>query len=375
MPFADDLKQLRHVVCALDPSYASVPDHTLKAGLDAVERAAQSGKHAFLLEAMRLTALSGNGHSRVLPHAAIQTMPLRMIAIGHDIALNDGARVVSINGQAIEDICARARPFLSGTAARQRALTPLLLAWPEALRMLTDYNEDHAVFEVDGPDQDRRHISLPMADVTPALNTYPIFETGQLRLNARPPWTCARHDNVLHIGLHDLKTMTPTDGDTILAHILGTPRSPLIIDLRGNPGGNFFNAMGLINAVKAQWRGNKCAVLVDKFTFSAAIVCAALFVHHLGNRCSVMGETMGDALEFHAEGDTLILSDSGASLRYSTQRHDWHTGRVDPSLSADIAAVQVGVGPLSILPLPFSAAALAQGQDLALTAALSTLDA
>ena len=87
-------------------------------------------------------------------------------------------------------------------------------------------------------------------------------------------------------------------------------------------------------------------MLVDKFTFSAAIVFAAILKHRLGKRLSLIGEEMGDGLTFFAEGGTIELSSSGAAVRYSMAFHDWAGGRTDETTPAEIAERMVPVGAL-----------------------------
>ena len=89
-------------------------------------------------------------------------------------------------------------------------------------------------------------------------------------------------------------------------------------------------------------------MLVDKFTFSAAIVFAAILKHRLGRRLILIGEDMGDALTFFAEGGLFELPTSGAVVRYSTAFHDWETGTSDETTPAEIARHIVPAGALEV---------------------------
>lgn len=60
--------------------------------------------------------------------------------------------------------------------------------------------------------------------------------------------------------------------------------------------------MPLIDAISEGAQDRRVGVLVDKFTFSAAIVFVAILKHRLGARLKLIGEEMGDGLTFFAEG-------------------------------------------------------------------------
>lgn len=121
----------------------------------------------------------------------------------------------------------------------------------------------------------------------------------------------------------------------------------LLIDVRGNTGGDFLLTMPLIDAL-AQSASQRVVVLVDKFTFSAAIVFVAILKHRLGDRLRLIGEEMGDGSTFFAEGGLLDLPASGAVVRYSSAFHDWKTGMSDETTPPEIARQVVPVGELNL---------------------------
>ncbi len=145
----------------------------------------------------------------------------------------------------------------------------------------------------------------------------------------------------------------------------------MIVDLRGNPGGDFFGAAAMARRLPAVTGGAPVAALVDKFTFSAALVTAALLKVHAGAR--LVGEEMGDGARFWAEGGTEDLPVSGLAIRYSDGWHDWQDGRADPLLTpAEIAAEMVAAGSLGPdIEAAAAGADLAAGRDPALAAALA----
>ena len=67
-------------------------------------------------------------------------------------------------------------------------------------------------------------------------------------------------------------------------------------------------------------------VLTSPWTFSAAISTAGYLEQAGGERVTIVGEMVGDRLEFWAEGRLVRLPYSGAAMSYSRQRHDYKTG-------------------------------------------------
>ena len=104
----------------------------------------------------------------------------------------------------------------------------------------------------------------------------------------------------------------------------------------------------LIDAISEGSEDRRVGVLVDKFTFSAAIVFVAILKHRLGARLDIIGEEMGDGLTFFAEGGTIDLSTRGAVVRYSSAFHDWAGGLVDATTPREIANEIVPVGTLQL---------------------------
>ena len=121
----------------------------------------------------------------------------------------------------------------------------------------------------------------------------------------------------------------------------------LLIDVRGNTGGDFLLTMPLLDAI-SQSASQQVVMLVDKFTFSAAIVFVVILKHRLGNRLKLIGEEMGDGLMFFAEGGLLDLPTSGAVVRYSSAFHDWKTGTTDDTTPPEIACQIVPAGALNL---------------------------
>jgi len=68
-------------------------------------------------------------------------------------------------------------------------------------------------------------------------------------------------------------------------------------------------------------------VLTSPWTFSAAISTVGYLKQSAPERVVIVGEHVGDRLDFWAEGgDSIELPRSGAFIDYATGRHDYRTG-------------------------------------------------
>ena len=190
MPLAEDLVRITDIVTYRDPSFAHVPKPKIDAHIHNLEKHANAEEtEHFLLSAMRLMALPGNGHTRLIPIDAIKAYPLRFVTTGARILLTNAPRdqsdalfheLVAINDQPIHALTQRADTYLAGTSQRKRVIGPLLYTWPAALAELgaPSINGSHT-FRFVGPDDETTVIELSEPDVRPASEFYPRNEHGQ----------------------------------------------------------------------------------------------------------------------------------------------------------------------------------------------------
>ena len=343
MAFSEDVAAVEAVV-RTDPSFAGVD----VAGWLSDMWAAQD-KDAFLLAAMRLMACAGNGHSRIIPNPAIRVWPVRILARGDGYLLvRDGQAtpLETVNGAPPAVLIDRFRPWLAGTPARQSVIGSVLLAWPAALGAETViYGTAEGALRLD------------TSTLVPALPLYPTSESG-MGDPQDDDWggatPVAWADDLWRVRIARLDQPLPFGMAEV---VLTRPDAPILFDLRGNTGGDFTRVLPLITALQKQWRGTRCAVCVDRFTFSAAIVAAVLMQDRLGAR--LFGEAMGDGLRFWAEGDTVIMPQTRAHLRWSSAWHDWETGTPDATTPPEIAQYMCATGPLRVTPSVGDAAAVA----------------
>lgn len=366
MSLLSDLEHVVTTVLSTDPSFNKVTrevldQHIADTRLDALADA----KDDFLMSLMRLLALPGNGHTRLIPNNAISVLPLRFVAIGSHVNLVGsapglgavlGAQLIAVNGVCLKDIEARAAGYLAGTGQRKRVVGPILFAWPNALKRLGVCKEVGLVeYELRADTGQTTCLRMHTEDTVSGSIWYPRNEHGKSDA-AWVPTEFLKVRDFLEDGLvlafpsfFDLSEKNLPDAICSAAEqVRSCASTPLLVDVRGNTGGDFLKTMPLIDAISEGATDRNVGLLVDKFTFSAAIVFVAIIKFRLGARCQIIGEEMGDGLRFYAEGGLLELPASGASVRYSTAYHDWATGRTDETTPAEIAEQIVPVGTLKL---------------------------
>ena len=363
MSLTDDLDLILETV-STDPSFGRIGKTAIKRCIGDCRRYALEGSvEAFLWSAMRLLALPNNGHTRLIPNDAISVLPLRIVSVGRSfrvIGTASGVRapqgeLLAVNGAAVGQIETAAEKYLAGTPQRKRVIGSIILVWPYALAHLGFASKDGAA-EYHVKDKNGQTTSVTVAhDNSVAASTlYPINEHGK----ADPSWAPnsfleLRNWQELGLSIRLPSFFDPSKNSlrrAVLeaANRVGTCASrTLLIDLRGNTGGDFLVTMPLIDAI-SQSAGQQVVALVDKFTFSAAIVFTSILKHRLGTKFKLIGEEMGDELMFFAEGGLVDLPTSGAVVRYSSAFHDWKTGTPDETTPPEIALQLVPAGELNM---------------------------
>lgn len=362
----EDLEQIVKTVLPVDPSFRSIGRKELDRHIiEARERALANSKDDFLLSVMRLLALPANGHTRLIPNDAISVLPLRFVAIGTATRLLNatsefseaiGGELISINGVPAGEIELSAETYLAGTPQRKRVIGAILFAWPGALQRLGVWSgSDKITYKICDNTGRISELSLDAANLVPTSTFYPRNEHGK----ADASWLPKPYCGVKDFGQPGMLMILPSffdPGETELSsaiveaaeRVSSRPGSPLLIDIRGNTGGDFLRTMPLIDAISRGSEDRRVGLLVDKFSFSAAVVFAAILKDRLGERLVLIGEEMGDGLTFFAEGGTIDLPSSGAVVRYSTAFHDWAGGRIDETTPAEIAQRIVSIGDLKL---------------------------
>lgn len=388
----EDLAFLKGEWAAQDNSFSESQRQDFNRHVDATAAAADTlAPEAFALEVMRAAAIARNGHTNANINAFLgDDLPIRLWSFSdglyvikahpeHERLL--GARVDRIGSLTAEEAHARLRPYLSGTDQRARFLAAGYLVTPAVLKHIGAIDETAAVaLELrlvddmtetvelaatkDGDPGDERHAKLNrgytvlLPDAKDLPGRWPHVLDGQAELlPAYEPRSDVQtrfldeSDKLLYVRIDTSKSTDETPlfdklAGVVVANILPKQPKHVVVDLRLNNGGDFFNTILFSHAIpRLVPRDGHVFVLVGRATFSAGITTAAMLEGEDSDKVTLVGETMGDSGQFWSEGQFIDLPNSKIAVRYSPQFHDYEKGCFD---IADCYWATVAFGPRDI---------------------------
>jgi hypothetical protein len=321
----------------------------------------------FELEVAHIAALSDNGHSALLPPqwaSRYKRSPLRLglfadglyvVAAPPDRRGLVGRQVLRINGHGWRQIRAAYARYQGGEQGFRDQFVTLFMELP-ALLVAAGFGTDPDLVEYSlAP---RRRGAPEQVLVAAALAPYPgeaaftgtpmtIEAAAMLPPVARPlylrePGESFRLAFVPEIdaAFIQLKATGGLHIDDFLASTLAEIRTRrprnIIIDLRFNIGGNLNITRDFMQALPGLARGGRVYAITSGRTFSAAISSLGYLRQAAGDRLVIVGEPIGDRLEFWAEGDIMRLPGLGALMLYATERHNYMTGCPEADCHASI---------------------------------------
>jgi len=278
--------------------------------------------------------------------------------LGREHAGAVGARVLRIGNMPAEEAIRAVRPVVQRDNASQVAhLLPDFLVIPEVLAAcgVTD-DPTAARFEVETPRGERVRLDLRAVPRGGTENWVDAADEAgaplprYLRDPEKNYWfeyladdgiAYVRYREVYDQGDELLEAFADRVFDFLDAH----PVEALVVDLRGNPGGNNSRnrplLMGLIRSAKLREPG-RLFVLVDRGTFSAALMLAvdlekftpALFV----------GEPTGGRPNHYGDSRKVTLPNSGLTVRVATLQWQYSDPRDDRDAIAPDVPVPLSSG-------------------------------
>ncbi|MEZ5962059.1 MAG: hypothetical protein R3C30_16795 [Hyphomonadaceae bacterium] len=313
----------------------------------------------FVLRVAEIAALADNGHTAIGENAFRKNttrLPLRTYQFADGLyvvwaapALTDllGARIDALDGRSVGDIRAATRRYAGGTDAhRQRLLTAMLespallqaaglASSPDALT-LSGVLLDGTPFEqrIAAEERDRsawvsssQRLLFPAWERAPMqslinrgddLPTYLLHSSELFSLEALP-------ERGLYIGLaHNADTDdTPiaTFLESALTHIRTQRPDYIVLDMRMNGGGDYTTTYAFAQTLPRAANGAPIYVFTSPWTFSAAITTVAALETAGGDQVIIIGEEVGDRLDFWAEGGTFNLPNAFVQVHYTSGRH------------------------------------------------------
>lgn len=314
---------------------------------------------------MQVMALADNGHSRVaaMVDGGTLILPVRVTRFAEGLyvtraapAYRDllGGRLQSIDGQPIDRIVAQLKTLRGGVEGFRQENA--------AIQILVQ-NLLYGLGIAADPKASTWTVVLPDGQtVTRQLDAYPMQQGGRLPAGRRwlspeptsgieqgweayrpqsaalpATWrdldtrfsvspaqgSCAQVVRVQSIGDEGEQKLAPFFAATEAA-FRANPPCAVILDLRGNGGGDYTQAWHFAHALPGLLApGGRIVVLTDPATFSAAITTVAFVKDAGGDRVRIVGEPVGDRLSFYAEGGKACLPNLKACVHYQTAKHDY----------------------------------------------------
>lgn len=314
---------------------------------------------------MQVMAMADNGHTHTGATADQGTLilPLRVTLFAEGLYVMRaaapyrdllGGRIESIDGQTIGQILPRLETLRGGTEGFRRQTAAQYIVLQDLLYGLGVATDPKAstwtVTMPDGQVVTRRveAYPLPKGDDLPDGDRWLSPEPGRGMERSwiayRPrsgevPQTWRDFGNPFRLfqaagscaEVVRLQGIADTDGQRIAPFLASTeaalrakPPCAVIVDLRGDGGGDYTNTWHFAHALpRLVAPGGYLFILTDSLTFSAAITTAAFLKEAGGDRVAIIGEPIGDRLSFFSEGGAACLPHLKACVDYQTGKHDY----------------------------------------------------
>ena len=341
----------------------------------------------FGLVVARALAASHNSHTQAYPFPLFHALPLRfwwfadglyVVKAHPEFASLIGARVEKFGSLSAEQALEALRPYMTGRPEWQRVSSPRWLMFLEPLHAIgagASWEEVAMTFRMkDGAVQTLAMHAAPSRDpsrntdaweaLTPDARALPgrwpqALDGIAVPLAYQPPVDIAAQmiggdKRILYIRSNFVDAVGGGSFDQHLIPVqqllLKEHPQNIVMDLRFNEGGNFFNTLLLSEALPhLVSRNGRVFVLVNAVTHSAAIVTAARLKYFGAGRTLFIGTPMSDHGDFWAEGGMERLPNSRIEVSYASQFEDWSKGCTDLD-KCYWASVAFGVRNISLAP-------------------------
>ncbi|WP_077961087.1 hypothetical protein [Ensifer adhaerens] len=364
-----DLEHLRHFV-DFERSFTPQTEDEFKRALSAMEqRAGDMDRADLAMGAAKAVALVDNGHTNVLGlvgDRGFNAVPIRLgwfadglfvIAAAEDQAHLLAAQVLGANGKATDALLAALRPYVGGPANLAKELAPNFLISPELLHAAglaetagsSRYDmrlADGSALAVElaarpGTQGPLKHTFWPARDLSPIARADQPAGWRHVLDGVAPPAYLAQPDrnywhsyprpDLLYVQINRVRDQAPIALSQYLADVLAEAAEKrvrdAVVDLRFNNGGNYLLSADFARRLPELLPSTgRLFVLTTANTFSAGISTAAWLKYYGGARVTIVGENIGDRMQFWAEGGAAILPNSKLAVQYTTGFHDWEHG-------------------------------------------------
>ena len=370
----EDLAALRDKWLPHDKSFDDAEKRDFGRVIDAaIANAGNMSAADFALAIQKAAATAGNGHTTAAIGEALRVLPIRawwfadgLYVVSAEEAHKDllGARIERLGALSSEEALTHVTPFISGTKQRARYLSAAFLTSPDVLKAIGAIPGGNVTLTISKNGKSREVTLAPATSRAPGDEGQPTKRVYSILVpdardhpnrwphvldavaDDRSPAYAPRTDleqrwlgpdqRVLYVRSNSVNSLDDKSlqlklGDVIAKSVVAKRPRAVIIDLRFNNGGDFFNTILFSQALpKLMPRDGRVMVLDGRATFSAAHVTAAMLKGASHGNVVLIGEPMGDEGRFWAEGDDVTLPNSGIKVRYSDAFEDYEDGCLDP---------------------------------------------
>lgn len=361
-----DIAFFRDNFMARDASYAAPARAEAESRLAALDaQAGEVSQAYFELELARIVALADNGHTASFPGPRSRrynrVREIRLAPFGEDFyvlradaAHADllGARLVAIDNRPVAQVRDVARTLGGGTPAWRDRSVPYFLESPEqmhALGVIPSAERVRCRFRLTNGRNVTRWFTPETANpdrarAGPERWFYPEPLEGEgmrsLLAQEQAPWALREPDRLFRMRdapemdafVVEVRQNYGTDDQNIIDFMFDaleaarhSGRENLVLDMRMNGGGDL-NITRDWSRILPYTVNGRTYILTSPWTFSAAISTVGYMKQQGRDRIVIVGENVGDRLDFYSEGRVITLPHSGAMILYATERHDYRTG-------------------------------------------------
>lgn len=321
---ATSREQFERAVAELDAAIPSLQDHQI------------------IVRMHQIAATIGDGHTGVHLPRYFKRYPLRLYWFGHELRVVGGAkeyqnslgtRVVKIGALGIDEVQARILSCFP-TAQNENewyvmSTSPAFIMVPEFLHTLgivPDLGHAPFTFEDEHGKQFTLEISpveVPIMGGVPTLRLLSVAKEEPLyrqKLGERFWFTYLPDSQTVYVSFRGYNSLDE-NARKLFQFIDSNPTKHLVIDMRQNGGGDFFEGYKhLIQPLKIRPAINqrgRLFVIIGRATFSAAMANAIHFRKE--TNAILVGEPIGERPNSYSENDEMTLPNSRLVVSYSTR--------------------------------------------------------
>jgi hypothetical protein len=313
-----------------------------------------------MAELARAVALSRNAHTRlylVRNRTAVRRLPIRLwwfrdgfyvVRATEEYKELLGCRVDKIGEMKIAAAAQKVRGIKPGNASWQRYMSAYLLTSPEILaesKIIADAERVPLELRCEEKQRQRAIVPLPLQKSSAPVESWwdlsPFARRNESTpLSALPPeraplYLCKPEvyywfahlpqTHILYFQYNRSQEMQDGQslydfGEELLRAAGRSDVEALVVDLRFNTGGNGNLATPLMKSLQEKLTKKKVFVITGRATFSAGILHAAQWKQW---GAKIVGEQVGDELDFWAEGGNVELPNSKLTVHYSNGFHGY----------------------------------------------------